>query len=122
MRGDQGQSAHRRDVTPILPAIMITLASAMLAGTATLAAPESGKIGVVFAPGLASDEGVRRVISAGGLPIDVGLFDNIVVAWAESAAFQHRIQDEGAWFLIDPQGFGGCFRPLFENIQYSSRQ
>ena len=102
------------DLRPFLPAVFMTLFSAALAGAASLRVPADGMVGIVFSPGLSSEEGIRRVVAAGGLPIDVGAFDNIMVAWAESPTFQSRIEDEGAWLVVDPRGFGGCLRPLFE--------
>ena len=106
------KTAHRVGLAPILPALLITLSSAAIAGAASLSAPASGKVGIVFYPGLSSEEVARRVISAGGLPIDVGTFENIVVAWADSPTFGRRVRNEGAWLTFDPQGLGGCLRPL----------
>ncbi|MEZ5934324.1 MAG: hypothetical protein R3F54_20770 [Alphaproteobacteria bacterium] len=97
---------------PLLPALLITLSSAVLAGATSLGAPASGKVGIVFSPGLPEAEAVRRVVAAGGLPINVGAFENIVVAWAESPGFPSRVRDEGAWLVVDPQSLGGCLRPL----------
>ncbi|MEM8952129.1 MAG: hypothetical protein AAGC99_22705 [Pseudomonadota bacterium] len=110
---------RRIRLSSFLPALLITLFSAALAGAASVGASENGKVGIIFPPGVSSEEGLRRVIAAGGLPIDVGAFDNIVIAWAESPAFQTLIKNEGAWFIVDPDGFGGCLRPLFaENYPF----
>lgn len=107
-----GRASYGISFTSILPALLITLSSAVIASAASLAAPASGKVGVIFSPGLSGEEATQRVVAAGGLPVDIGTFDNIVVAWVENPTFGERIEEEGAWLTFDPLGLGGCLRPL----------
>ena len=108
----EGRSRIRGRLLSFLPALLITLSSAVIAASASLAAPPTGKVGVVFSPGLSGEDAQRRVVMAGGLPVSAGAFDNIVIAWAETADFQSNIREEGAWLIFDPQGLGGCLRPI----------
>ena len=110
---DTKQAAPWLSLMPVLPALFIMFSSAVFAGAASIAAPANGKVGIVFAPGMSSEEAARRVIAAGGLPVDIGAFDNIVVAWAEGPTFARQVERQGAWLTFDPQGLGGCLRPLF---------
>jgi len=104
------RAVRRLGFPSLLPALLITSLSAVFASAASLAAPATGKIGVVFSPGLSSQAAVERVIAAGGAPIDMGRFGNIVIAWARSSDFQNRVDAEGAWLTFNPQGLGGCLR------------
>ncbi len=101
----------------MLPAVMITFFSSVIAVGASFAAPSTGKIGIMFSPGVSGEEAIRRTMRAGGSFVAPGAYENILVAWSQDTGFQQRIRQEGAWIVFDTRALGGCLFPNSAKLQ-----
>lgn len=95
----------------VLPALLLALASASIALAATLAAPRSGEMAVVFPPFTDELTAWSLVREAGGLIVGPTRATNIVVAYAPDDDFQNRMRQSGALFFVAAKGLCASVSP-----------
>lgn len=88
----------------MLPALALA-GFALVGGAAALhMPPETGEMGVIFAPWTGQGEALSAVIAAGGRVVDAGRFPNIMIAYGADPDFASRIRAEGAWLVLAATG------------------
>lgn len=101
---DSGEQGGRLQLAP---ALVIALAT-MTAGVAAYhAPPQTGEMGVVFAPWTSEADALRAVIAAGGRLANASRLPNVLIAYAFDEAFEARVRAEGAWFTVAARGLCG---------------
>jgi hypothetical protein len=96
-----------------LPALLVTLFTALCGMAALYAPPPTGQMGVVFPPWTSEAGAIRAVTAAGGTLANGSRFSNIIVAYASDPAFSARVRSEGAWFTVSATGL--CGDPIIES-------
>lgn len=88
----------------LAPALFVALAT-IAAGVAALhVPPQTGEMGVVFAPWITEAEAVGAVIAAGGRLVNSSRLSNVLIAYAFDDTFDARVRAEGAWFTVAARG------------------
>ena len=99
-------------IRDIAPAIIVLFTTIAITAQAQFTAPETGKVGIMFAPWMTAADAFRRVAGDDTVAIvGNGKFANIIIAEFSDPSARARIYAAGAWWIFDPQGFGGCFNP-----------
>ena len=88
----------------LAPALFIALATISAGLVAYHTPPESGEMGVVFAPWISEAEAVGAVIAAGGRLVNSSRLSNVLIAYAFDDAFEARVRQQGAWFTVAARG------------------
>lgn len=100
-------SGERSGWLQLAPALVIGVAS-MAAGVAAYhAPPQTGEMGVVFAPWTSEAEAFRAVMAAGGRFVNSSRLPNVLIAYALDDAFAVRVREQGAWFTVAARGLCG---------------
>jgi hypothetical protein len=73
-----------------------------------MSSPREGGVAIVFAPGVASDDTVRRVLAAGALPVRQGGAANVAIARIDEPATVARLYAAGAWLVVGMAIANGC--------------
>jgi len=94
-----------------LPAIAFSLIAAIATFSATMAAPESGEMAVVFPPFTAETEAWATIRAAGAQIVAPTRIGNIVVVHASKTDFQTRARALGALFFVKAEGLCAPLRP-----------
>lgn len=101
---DSGERGGWLQLAPALAIALATLAAGMVAYHAP---PETGEMGVVFAPWTSEAEALSAVIAAGGGLVNASRLPNVLIAYAYDEAFETRVRAEGAWFTVAARGLCG---------------
>ncbi|KKB11026.1 hypothetical protein VE25_14665 [Devosia geojensis] len=102
---DSGTTGRRENVLhDLAPALGVAVLSAILGAAALHAPPETGEMGVVFAPWTGQGEAIATIAAAGGRVVDTGRLPNVVIAYAADAGFDDRVRQMGAWFITAASG------------------
>lgn len=100
-------SGERDGWLQLAPALVIGVAT-MVAGVAAYhLPPETGEMGVVFAPWTSEAEALRAVTAAGGGLVNSSRLPNVLIAYAFDDAFATRVRARGAWFTVAARGLCG---------------
>ncbi|MDR6952635.1 hypothetical protein J2X65_001990 [Ancylobacter sp. 3268] len=97
----------------LLPAVLLLLLSTLGTSTAMLAAgPGTEHVAVVAPPWYEPAQTLELVARAGGRIVDMGRFDNMVVAVVGDdearQGFPDALRREGAWLALDAGFLNGC--------------
>jgi hypothetical protein len=96
----------------LIPAVVLSVVIFAITLQARFSAPENGRVGIFFPPWTAADDAFLRVARVSSVQIvSGGAFGNIIIAELSDSMSKARIYDAGAWWMFDPDGFGGCFSP-----------
>jgi hypothetical protein len=98
----------------LLPALILSvLAFFAVSALETFSINPDRPAAILFPEALSKDQAFAAIVAAGGLPIRPArsaLSDGIVwIAAAGSPDFFDRVKSHGAWAVINPFAFGGCF-------------
>jgi hypothetical protein len=98
----------------LLPAIVFAiLAFFGVSALETFSINPERPAAILFPESVSSDQAFAALIAAGGLPIRPGrsrLSDGVVWIAAPGAPdFFDKVKSYGAWAVINPFAFGGCF-------------
>jgi hypothetical protein len=98
----------------LLPAIVFAvLAFFAVSALETFSINPDRPAAILFPETVSRDQAFAAVVAAGGLPIRPGrshLSDGIVwIAAAGTPDFFDKVKSHGAWAVINPFAFGGCF-------------
>ncbi len=88
----------------LAPALFIALATIAAAAVAYHAPPQTGEMGVVFAPWTSEAEALGAVIAAGGRLVNSSRLPNVLIAYAFDDTFEARVRERGAWFTVAARG------------------
>lgn len=88
----------------LAPALLLAVASASIGLGATMIAPTTGEMAVVFPPLTDELTAWALVAEAGGLMVAPTRLGNVVVAYAPDPQFQHRLRQLGALFFLAARG------------------
>lgn len=104
-------AGNKRQVAihPVLPALVLLLATAIAIGAATIM-PGAGtrQVAVIFNP-FASTQAVARAIATSGVRmVRNGAMSTIVVVDLAEAASPGDLYRAGAWLVVDAIAAGGC--------------
>jgi hypothetical protein len=96
------------------PALVLALLAFVgVSALETFSLDPSRPVAVLFPAGLPGERAFAAVVAAGGLPIRPArsaLSDGAVwIAAAGAADFFDKVRANGAWAVINPFAFGGCF-------------
>ena len=96
------------------PAIVMALvAFAAVSGLETFSISPDRPAAILFSSSISEEQAFAAVIAAGGLPIRPAhstLSDDVVwIAAAGAPDFFDKVKAFGAWAVINPFAFGGCF-------------
>jgi hypothetical protein len=96
------------------PAILLALLSfAAVSGLETFSINPDRPVAILFPEAMSKDQAFAALVAAGGLPIRPArsaLSDGAVwIAAAGSPAFFDQVRSRGAWAVINPFAFGGCY-------------
>lgn len=91
----------------LAPALFIAFATVAAGVVAYHAPPESGEMGVVFAPWTSEAEALGAVVAAGGRLVNSSRLPNVLIAYAFDDAFEARVRERGAWFTVAARGLCG---------------
>jgi hypothetical protein len=81
------------------------------AGSAAFAPP--GRSFALIGP---SDRALGAIAAAGGHIVQTGNF--VTIAQADDAGFVRRLYANGAWFVVDADGAGGCGAVVKRLVRY----
>ena len=96
----------------IIPAVALSVVILVITVQARFSAPENGRVGIFFPPWIAADDAFLRVARVNSVRIvSGGAFGNIIIAELSDPASKVHIYGAGAWWMFDPEKFGGCFNP-----------
>ena len=95
----------------LVPALALTLTSLLLVGVFALLPQQGTVVAVVFAPWGSPTDALKRVAAADGLVLREGAFGNILVTRSDSPDFIDRLYRAGAWAVLNPVAFSGCWSP-----------
>jgi len=102
---DDGDTGHReRFLLQMAPALGVAVVTAFFGLTVLHAPPETGEMGVVFAPWTSQGEAIATIVAAGGRIVDAGRLPNVLIAYATDAGFDERVRARGAWFVAAAEG------------------
>ena len=98
----------------LLPAIVFALlAFFAVAFLETFSVNAERPVAILFPERVSEEQAFAAVVAAGGLPIRAErsvLSDGVVwIAAADAPDFFDAVQSRGAWAVINPYAFGGCF-------------
>ena len=98
----------------LLPVLVLSvLAFFAVSALETFSVNPDRPAAILFPEALSQDQAFAAIVAAGGLPIRPArsaLSDGIVwIAAAGSPDFFDRVTSHGAWAVINPFAFGGCF-------------
>jgi hypothetical protein len=98
----------------LLPAILLAgLAFLAVSALETFSIDPNKPAAILFPQSVSEDQAFAAVVAAGGLPIrpaHSALSDGVVwIAAAASPDFFEQVRSRGAWAVINPFAFGGCF-------------
>ena len=96
------------------PAITLALLAFLaVSGLETFSVNADRPVAVLFPEAVSRDQAFAALVASGGLPIRPArsaLSDGVVwIAAAASPDFFDRVEALGAWAVINPFAFGGCF-------------
>jgi hypothetical protein len=105
---------HRRCGPGLLPALVLAIAAFFaVSGLETFSINPDKPAAILFPKSVSSDQAFAAVIAAGGLPVRPArsaLSDGVVwIAAAGTPDFFDKVKSYGAWAVINPFAFGGCF-------------
>ena len=111
---DRDPSARPGSKLGLFPAIAFSvLAFFAVSALETFSINPDKPAAVLFPEAVSADQAFAALVAAGGLPIRQGqsrLSDGIVwIAAAGTPDFFERVKANGAWAVINPFAFGGCF-------------
>lgn len=101
---DDGTADRESLLVQMAPALAIALVTAAVGFASLHAPPETGEMGVVFAPWIGQSEAIAAIIAAGGRVVDSGRFGNVMIAYGPDAGFAERVRSEGAWLITAARG------------------
>jgi hypothetical protein len=94
----------------IIPAVVLFFVILVFTVTASISAPETGRVAIVYPPWIGADDAVIRASRIASVAIvGSGTFGNIVIAELGDRTSRTGIYETGAWWMFDPSGLGGCF-------------
>jgi hypothetical protein len=98
----------------LLPALVLAVVAFFaVSGLETFSINPDKPAAILFPKSVSSDEAFAAVIAAGGLPVRPArsaLSDGVVwIAAAGTPDFFDKVKSYGAWAVINPFAFGGCF-------------
>lgn len=107
-------SQRRRGGLGLLPALVLSvLAFFAVSALETFSINPDRPAAILFPEAVSKDQAFAAILAAGGLPIRPArsaLTDGVVwIAAAGSPDFFDRVTSHGAWAVINPFAFGGCF-------------
>ena len=107
-------SPRRLNGLGLLPALVLAvIAFFAVSGLETFSINPDKPAAILFPKSVSSDEAFAAVIAAGGLPVRPGrsvFSDGVVwIAAAGTPDFFDKVKSYGAWAVINPFAFGGCF-------------
>lgn len=87
----------------------LALGSTLILGWLGLAPLDARNgVAVIFPPWIGSADAVTRAAAAGASLVRMGRYPFIVVVHPQGEGYLRRVMGDGAWAVLDPQGFGGC--------------
>ena len=98
----------------LLPAIVFAfVAFFAVAFLETFSVNADRPVAILFPERVSEEQAFAAVVAAGGLPIRAErsvLSDGVVwIAAADAPDFLDAVRSRGAWAVINPYAFGGCF-------------
>jgi hypothetical protein len=98
----------------LLPALMLAvLAFFAVSGLETFSINPNRPAAILFPSAVSEEQAFAAVVAAGGLPVRLArsrLSDGVVwIAAAGAPDFFDKVKSYGAWAVINPFAFGGCF-------------
>jgi hypothetical protein len=100
---------ERRSWPAALAAGLLVVASALPIAWVEARPRDDREVAVIFAPWVGSEGAFTRATKAGGLVVREGALANILVVHSDGRGLIDRLYAMGAWAVIDPVAFGGCF-------------
>ena len=94
-----------------LPAIAFSVIAAIATFSATIAAPETGEMAVIFSPLTEETQAWATIRAAGAQIVAPTRISNIVVVQASHSDFQTRARALGALFFVKAEGLCAPLRP-----------
>lgn len=94
----------------MIAAVLMLLVVGSLAPLVSMAAlppGATGTVAAVFPPGR-SDQALRAVVAADGRLVRQGAFGWVLVVHGTEPGLAGRLQDAGAWLVLDPEVARGC--------------
>ena len=88
----------------LLPAAAVAIFSGIIGFAALYGPPQTGEMGVVFAPWVSQAEAMGAIVAAGGRIVDASRLNNVVIAYGLDETFQDKVRDHGAWFTVAATG------------------
>ncbi len=112
--GPTSPESRARSSLGLLPAIAFAiLAFLAVSALETFSINPERPAAILFPDGISEERAFAALVAAGGLPIRPGrsvLSDGVVwIAAADTSDFFDRVKSFGAWAVINPFAFGGCF-------------
>jgi len=95
-----------KDLSPALALAVSALA--VLAFLTLQPPPDARQVAAVFPPWLSFGDRMAAIRDAGGVALDEGGWDGVVLVALPEAAQRGRLLEQGAWLLLDPRGLRGC--------------
>jgi hypothetical protein len=112
--GPAAAAASRSRSFSLLPALILAvLAFFAVSALETFSINSDRPAAILFPAAMSKEQAFAAVVAAGGLPVRPGrsvLSDGIVwIAAAGAPDFFDKVKSYGAWAVINPFAFGGCF-------------
>lgn len=106
MRQDHG---HKGEKSGLAAALFMGVAGIFLFAWLTMfRVPDMGLQAVVFPPWVSPQSAFAAVTSHNVRIIRQGATGHILIVDVQEADFAKKIKHKGAWFSVNPLGFGGC--------------
>jgi len=86
------------------PALGVAVLTLLFGAWALHAPPQTGEVGVVFAPWTDQGAAIAAIVAAGGRVVDAGRLPNVMIAYAADDGFDERVREKGAWFTAAANG------------------
>ena len=98
----------------MLPALVLAVVAFFaVSGLETFSINPDRPAAILFSKAVSEEQAFAAVVAAGGLPVRLArsrLSDGVVwIAAAGSPDFFDKVKSYGAWAVINPFAFGGCF-------------
>jgi hypothetical protein len=93
----------------IAATVFLSVASFVAMAALEVQPRDPTQVAAIFAPWTSGTRAITQVAQAGGLVVRRGAIDAIVVVHGDDPALIDRLYAVGAWAVIDPNAWGGCF-------------